>query len=549
MDARDFLAILRQRWILIVSVTLLVVGLAAVLTWRTTPTYASTTGLFISTSQVADDNQAFQGSQFSLQRVKSYSEMVNQNEITRRVIQQLDLNETPEDLGEEITATAQLDTVILEITVTDESPERAQQIAQTTGDVFVGYVAELETPPGRDQATIKATVVNQATVPDDPVAPQPLRNLGLAVVLGLLLGAGIAVLRETLDSSVKNQRELEDLTGAPVIGSIPFDDDAGKTPLISQIDPYAPRAEAFRVLRTNLQFIDPDGVKKAFVLSSALPGEGKSTTACNLALALAEGGQRVVLVEADLRRPRVAQYLGVVGDVGLTTALVGRVSLDDAIQTTGDVNLDVLASGKTPPNPAELLQSRAMSAVIAELRERYDVVLIDAPPLLPVTDAALISAAADGAILVVHHGKTTTDQVRGAVDRLEGVGTQPVAAMFNMTPAKTGRYGYGYGYGYGYAPEGRTGARESAVEPSAIVETDQTLDDAPELQPAALRRDASTSEDPRERDALNDALSRVQASRRQRLDASRGLTDDERGDAGHGSQPHRIDPDRGPEPL
>lgn len=529
MDLRDYLTILRHRWLLIASVALGVVALAALATWRTTPQYASSTDLFISTSQAADDSQAFQGSQFSLQRVKSYAEMVNQNEVTRRVIRNLDLNETPAELSEQITATAQLDTVILTITVTDPSPERAQRIAETTADVFVGYVGELETPPGKDQATIKATVTNQATAPTSPVSPQPLRNLGLGLILGLLLGAGIAVLRETLDSSVKTHKQLEELAEAPVIGAIPFDNAADGAPLISEIDPYSPRAEAFRVLRTNLQFIDPDANKKVFVLSSALPGEGKSTTAVNLALALAEGGQKVALIEGDMRRPRVAQYLGLVEAVGLTTVLVGRVELPDAMQETGVSGLSVLSSGKTPPNPAELLQSRAMVSLVEQLRAEYDVVLIDAPPLLPVTDAALISSVVDGAVLVVRHGKTTADQVRAAVDRLEGVGAKPVAAVFNMTPVKSGRYGYGYGYGYGYAPTDTDSveAADERPEPASTRRGSKRRADTTQQQqqrqahPLTAPRRTDRSGD---LDAVQDAVGRQS---RTRLDASRGLEDPE----------------------
>jgi receptor protein-tyrosine kinase len=519
VDLRDYLTILRQRWLLITSVTLTVIALAALATWRTTPQYASSTDLFISTSQASDDSQAFQGSQFSLQRVKSYAEMVNQNEITRRVIQRLDLDETPAELSRQISASAQLDTVILTITVTDPSPERAQRIAETTADVFVGYVGELETPPGKDQATIKATVTNQATEPTSPVSPQPVRNLGLGLVLGLLLGAGIAVLRETLDTSVKNHRQLEELAEAPVIGAIPFDTAADGAPLISEIDTYSPRAEAFRVLRTNLSFIDPDAEKKVFVLSSALPGEGKSTTACNLALALAEGGQKVALVEGDLRRPRVAQYLGLVDAVGLTTVLVGRVELADAMQETQFPGLSVLSSGKTPPNPAELLQSRAMAALIDDLRAEYDVVLIDAPPLLPVTDAALIASVVDGAVLVVRHGKTSADQVRGAVERLEGVGAKPVAAVFNMTPAKTGRYGYGYGYGYGYAPQEGSKLEEfTRPQPMQVRK-------AFHEEPSSSAPEAATAEaaEPADLDALENAVGRERDAQNRRLDASRGL--------------------------
>jgi receptor protein-tyrosine kinase len=455
VDLRDYLDVLRAQWALVVAVTLGTVALAALYTWQATPQYASTTSLFVSTSST-DDSQAFQNSQFSLQRVKSYADLVKQGEIADRVIDRLDLSETSKELRSQISATAQLDTVILDITVTDPSPKRAQQIAAAVADVFVGYVGELETPPGRDQATIKATVTDRADEPTSPVSPQPLRNLGLGVVLGLLLGAGIAVLRETLDTTVTMPRQLEEAMGAPVIGAIPFDSTAGGAPLLSEIDDYSPRSEAFRVLRTNLQFIDPDGEKKVFVLTSAVPGEGKSTTACNLALTLSQNGQRVALVEGDLRRPRISTYLNVVNTVGLTTVLIGRVSLDEAIQDTQHTNLSVLACGTTPPNPAELLQSRHMAMVIEQLRAEFDVVLIDAPPLLPVTDAALIASAVDGAIIVVRHGETHMEEVAGSVERLAGVGVKPLASIMNMVPTKRGRYGYGYGYGY--APTGEADA-------------------------------------------------------------------------------------------
>ena len=452
MDLQTYVAVLRRRWLLIVSIALAAIVGAALYTFQATPQYSSAARLFVSTS-ASDDAQAFQGSQFSLQRVKSYADMVSGNEVAKRVIAQLKLDDTPRELAKQITAISKPDTVILTIRVTDPSPKRATTLANAVAREFVGYVAELETPPGKDEATIKATVIDEATEPVNPVSPKPLRNLGSAALLGLLLGAGLALIRDALDNSVKSDKELENLTHAPVIGSIPFDSVADDHPLITDIDRYSPRSEAFRVLRTNLQFIDPDKNRKVFVVTSALPEEGKSTTACNLAIALAQGGEHVILVEADLRRPRIPEYLKVERSVGLTTVLVGRIDLDEAIQTPIP-GLDVLTSGSNPPNPAELLKTQAMSNLIDVLRRRYDVVIIDAPPLLPVTDAALVAAMSDGALLVIRYGKTTRDQVRAAEARLEAVNSHPAGVMLNMTPARRrGLYGgYGYGYGYGYAP-------------------------------------------------------------------------------------------------
>jgi receptor protein-tyrosine kinase len=260
----------------------------------------------------------------------------------------------------------------------------------------------------------------------------------------------VAVLRETLDTSVKSPEQLKDEFDLPVLGAIPFDKGAAKTPLIDQLDAYSPRIEGFRVLRTNLQFIDPDKSSKVFVITSALPEEGKSTSAINLALVLAQGGERVCLLDGDLRRPMITTYLPLERSVGLTTVLVGRVELDEALQESNFEGLKVLAAGRTPPNPAELLKSHAMTHVLSQLKARFDIILIDAPPLLPVTDAALLADQADGAILVVRHGRTTVDDVRAALDRLHAVGEDPVGAILNMTPSKGGG---GYGYGYGYAPD------------------------------------------------------------------------------------------------
>jgi len=405
----------------------------------------------VSTS-ASDDSQALQGGQFSLQRVKSYADLLSGQEIARRVVDQLGLEESPKALASQISATTKVDTVILTVNVTDPDPERAQRLATAVSTVFVGYVAELETPPGKDAATIKASVVDPASKPSSPISPNTVRNLALGLLLGLILGAGLALLRDTLDTTIKSTKQLAALVEAPILASITFDPDAIDTPLTSTLDTYAPRTEAFRVLRTNLQFIDPDIQRKVFVVTSSLPGEGKTTTAINLALALAEGGERVALVEGDLRRPKISEYLNLESAVGLTTVLIGKLPLDAAMQATANDELEVLASGATPPNPAELLKSSSMSKLIGALREKYDIVLIDAPPLLPVTDGALLAAEADGALLVIRHGKTTTDQVSSAVDRLDAVGATPVGVIFNMTPAKGGD-GYGYGYGYGYAPE------------------------------------------------------------------------------------------------
>ena len=298
-----------------------------------------------------------------------------------------------------------------------------------------------------------ARIIDNAVVTSTPVSPKPVRNLGLGIVLGLLLGVGLAVLRELLDTSISSSEDVAAVTPAPILGHVNTD------PVAVQKDPAValaestPWAEAFRVLRTNMQFVEVDHGHRVFVVSSSLPGEGKSTTVTNLAITLAMAGQRVALVDCDLRRPMVADRLGLDGSVGTTSVLIGQVAYEDAMQAYGDTGLDVMACGPRPPNPSELLQSQSMEKLIVNLRETYDIVLLDAPPLLPVTDGALLAAQSDGILTVVRHGKTSRDQLAHSLERIEQVDSKCVGVVINMAPAKKGGRSYGYGYGYQYQYE------------------------------------------------------------------------------------------------
>ena len=253
--------------------------------------------------------------------------------------------------------------------------------------------------------------------------------------------------RELLDTSVKGADDVAEITAAPVLGNIFQDTDAKRAPH-EVLTTATPWAEAFRVLRTNMQYVDIDHEQKVFVMTSSLPGEGKTTTAVNLAVTLTQAGQRVALVECDLRRPLIADRLELDGAIGTTSVLIGKVSAADVMQQYADTSLDVMVCGQIPPNPSELLQSHAMEMLLLELRTRYDVVILDAPPLLPVTDAALLATRADGAVVVVSHGRTTRDQLSTAIERLDSVGATTLGVVVNRTPAKSASSAYGYGYGY-----------------------------------------------------------------------------------------------------
>ena len=450
VELKDYWTAIRHRWLVVLLCVMVGVGATWLLTWQTTPLYSSAARLFVSTSP-SDNSDAYQGSLFATQRVASYADLVGSRPLAAQVSDNLGGSLDPDDLTDAVTAKVIPDTVILELRATDPDPEMARDITQAYARALSDLVDDIETPNGKADPLIKASIVDNAQVSTRPVSPQPIRNLGLGLVLGLIVGVGLAVLRERLDTSVSSAEDVANVTTTPILGHINSDPVAVKQAPGEALVANTPWAEAFRVLRTNMQYIEVDHDQQVFVVTSSLPSEGKSTTAVNLAITLALANRRVALVECDLRRPLIASRLGLDDAVGTTSVLIGKVALRDALQSYDDTGLEVLACGPIPPNPSELLQSHAMEKLLGDLRENYDVVILDAPPLLPVTDAALLAAQADGAIIVVRHGKTTRDQLAHAIERVEAVDAKAVGIVVNLAPAKRGAaYGYGYGYGYGY---------------------------------------------------------------------------------------------------
>jgi len=437
VDLRDYLRILRKRWLLITVCALLSLGAAAGATLLATPMYEAKTELFVSAR--ADDSvisSVYQGSLFAQQRVKSYADIVDSPGVLQPVIDQLHLDIAPSALAKRVSAQVPLDTVLIDVTVSDASPERARDIANAIGEAFASRVPTIEATGSSGAAPVKVTVVKPAEAPESPSSPRTKVNLALGLLVGLAIGVGVAVLRETLDTTLKSLSDLQQITGATPLAVITRDGEASKRPLVVHYAPQSSRAEAFRQLRTNLQFSDVDNPPRMVIVTSAVPGEGKSSTSGNLAITLAQAGQRVILVEADLRRPKMADYFGIERAVGLTNVLFGQSTLEDALQPWGRGDLWLLPSGPLPPNPSEILGSRHMRELLHELSRRADVVLVDTPPLLPVTDAAVLAQAADGAVLVIRHGTTRKEQVRRAVDALRSVDARLLGTVLNGVPTR-----------------------------------------------------------------------------------------------------------------
>lgn len=442
----------QRRWLTIVVFFFLGLLGGGALTYFQTPTYESTARVFISAESKADgtSTEAVASSYFAAQRVQSYSQLATSRELMQRVISRLNLNLTPTQLADKIESSVADQTVIIVLKVQDDAPDVAQSIAKAESEAFTDYISELETSP------VKATVVDPASYNATQVSPRPLLNLVIAGVLGLVLGIAMALLRDLLDNTISSATDVESTIDAPVLSSVAYDSDVPRHPLLTEVGSHSTRVEAFRLLRTNLQFLDLDTRPRAIVITSAVPSEGKTSTATNLAIALAQTGLRVLLVDGDLRRPKVASVLGLERSVGLTTVLVGRSELQDSIQKHTDSGIYFLASGPIPPNPTEVLQSRAAQELFTRVSQMFDMVIIDGPPLLPVSDAAIMARDVDGAILVVRHGKTTKEQLKQAALRLNQVDANLLGVMVNMTPKRGGKgsgYGYGYGYAYGYGPE------------------------------------------------------------------------------------------------
>jgi succinoglycan biosynthesis transport protein ExoP len=451
VDLQDLPHVFRRRWRLVTLALLACLGLAGLLTVSSTKIYQATTQVFVSLrGGTSMPGAAYQDTLFSQQRVKSYVKIANSPAVTQPVVDRLRVRLSARQLAGRITASAPADTVLINISVRDPDSAQARDLANAVAGQFSVVVADLEAPGTGQPSPVTVTVVRPAEQPGGPVSPRPALNLGLGLVVGLALGIGLAVLREALDTSVKTSADLQELTGGFPLGLIGFDPTATRSPLVSQVDTRSIRLEAFRTLRTNLRFVDVDRPARVVVLTSSVAGEGKSTTACNLAVTLACAGARVILVEGDLRRPQVAEYMGLEGAAGLTDVLIGRSHVEDVLQPWGTLPLTVLTSGPLPPNPAEMLGSTQMADLIASLRARAEMVIIDAPPLLPVTDAAVLARECDGALLIVRQGRTTREQVERSLETMRGVGARVLGTVLNMVPVG-GPHGYGYEYYSRYA--------------------------------------------------------------------------------------------------
>ena len=436
MTVQDYLRVLREQWLIVVSAVVVALVAAGAVWFLRPPEYTAPLTMYVSAQAADTAETAFQGAQLSQQRVASYVEFVSSTRVSGEVIERLGLTGTPEEVAEQMTASSTLDSVLIDVAVTGRSPEQVAAMANTVGDVFTGLVDELERPATRGAVPpVAVRVVQPATVPTAPSSTGLPVTLALGLLAGLAVGVDGALARNSLNTSMKSLEQLRGAANAPNLGTIAYDNDVPKRPLTVHEEPQSPRTEAFRQLRTNLQFVDVDNPHKVIVVTSSLPGEGKTTTLCNLAIALASAGSKVLVIEGDLRRPKVADLLGLERAVGLTSILAGRVRVEQAGQPwagEGVRRARERTAAAEPERAARISahEGRARAAARHVRRRSHRL-------------AAAAAGDRRGGRRPSHRRRrpglpvkeTTRDQVRAAVEALDAVSAPLLGTVFTMLPS------------------------------------------------------------------------------------------------------------------
>ncbi|MBN1320242.1 MAG: AAA family ATPase [Thermoleophilia bacterium] len=523
IELSDYLRVLRERWWIIAAALLIVLAVTLAVSFNTTPQYRAFARLLYQKNNL---EQALFGAQVFTatnqdREVQTGAVLVELEPLAREVADKINSSRSPSELMGMVRVETQSTTNVVDIYAEGPSPDECAAVANQFAEQFVLFrqntdrasVAgarqlvkeELDSLSAIDVTSQYGLmlqekyeslriieemqnggfiIVQRATVPTKAFAPQTTRNAIIAVVVGLLVGVGLAFLADRLDTRIRDEKDLEKELGAPVLASVPlmggrWRDRKKETDSADAIGFHKRPAilEAFRTLRSNLQYFTLEKEQSVWLITSGAPQEGKTTTTINLGLSLALSGKRVIVVEADLRRPMVNEYLGLNRAPGLSNLLAGGKKLEDVLQVVKadefmlddenprspeakrrllERNLCAISSGPLPPNPAELLASSRMAKVIKELTAMADCLLIDTPPVLAVSDALALARHVDGVIIVSRLDSTSREELREVRDIFERAGTRiigAVAAGKERSPAYYRKQGYGYGYGYGYGSD------------------------------------------------------------------------------------------------
>ncbi|UKO93382.1 polysaccharide biosynthesis tyrosine autokinase [Gordonia amicalis] len=435
----------RAGWWIVVIGGLLGAIAGCVVSFAMTPLYSSSATMYVTSGSDGDSQSAYQGSLASQQRVASYARLVTSDAIIEEALQSAPLPITAEEAKEAIVASATPQTVLLSIKATDEDPLIAATLVNAVAKAMASYVTTLETPSLGGEPLAKMTVVTPGTVETEPVSPRVKQNVLIGFVVGLAAALVVILARMRFGTQIRSSEDVEAIFGAGALGVVSADDALVNADIIDFHGGLTGTAEQYRKIRTNLTFANVDNSVRTILVSSPSQSEGKTTTSLNLAASLADLGKKVVLVDADLRRPAVASRLsGLNASVGLTDYLRDAASVGDLLQTSTVPGLDILTSGALPPNPAELLGSRRMGQLVSELGTLYDYVILDSPPVLPVTDAVVVSQWVDGAIVVVRAELTRREELESALTQLRASRVAILGVVLNGVSVnrREGQYSY-----------------------------------------------------------------------------------------------------------
>lgn len=517
MELRDYLRGLRRHWFAVVLMTL--VGVAAAYGWYTiqAPVYEATAIGLVQTRTIASEDEENENlasnpifDTYASSKVPTYMDMATWKAVADGAVEELGIQDPVAQVVSRIAIENTRDTNIIRITARGESSRAALALAQAWMASLVATIDDTEGDGTPGSAPVTITMDQSAVVPTAPIYPDLQTALVVGGVLGLGVGVAFALMRTASDRRIRAADDVENRTGLPVVGTIPLTSASGESRLFDvkgqESGVRFAVSEAMRTLRTNLQFMDVDNPPRTIVVTSPLPGDGKSTIACNLAVTLSASGRSVVLVDGDLRRSTVATTMGLPGGAGLSDVLSGRAEIADVLQRAPQSpTLFVLAAGSVPPNPSEVLGSARMRQLLSDLA-KHATVIIDAPPLLPVTDGAVLTHQSDGALLVVSLGKTTYDLLDKAVGTLTKAGGRALGVVLNKVPLRgvdSSAYSYGYRHDYG------SGAKADTAEVIDQAHADFNLDGVfaeakiadpvPELEPETTQSRARTQSRPRAR--------------------------------------------------
>lgn len=454
MTLSELLNVMRRLWFIVLA-GIAIGAVAATVTSLVQPTrYTATSAIYISAASASDVTDLSQGASFTQQIVKSYAALATSQFVLEPALSKLGISESPSDAAKDISAIAEADTSIIDIQVTNASPLTAARLADNIATQLASAAADLTPTSSPAASAVKVTRVNAAEVPTAPTSPRVGLNVAVGLLAGALLGIGAAIVLNNVDTRIRRTSDLPRALAIPLLAEIPVQPKPKRKNSTIESPVVVTDIEAYKTLRANLQFTQVDNEASSIVITSSLAGDGKSTTAVNLAAAFAEAGRTTLLVDADLRRPSIAKYLGIDGAVGITDVLARSTTVDSATQIWGNHGLRVLPAGTVPPNPSELLQSDSMKALMEALSDDFEVVVFDSPPTLLFADAAILARHTSGVIMIAAAQKTRSHQLSRAIESIHKVPSPVIGLVMTMVQVKSS-LGYSYArYGYrDYASE------------------------------------------------------------------------------------------------